>query len=262
MFQAAGDQHDAALARAAETNTGAGQARYQQVVQRSRGDLRAAAGTDAALATVLSQARQDHATAREMTRQVVDAARADSGAPADSPAAQREAIRRKVARLRAQHAHVSAARRRAARRARNPARAALPATASRAAVRSAAVAAAEHSRRLGCPSGAVAIGQAVCLGCHRAGPVRLFGVGAVVLPPSRYPARPHHLRPDQQRRCGATIAGPTRRPGVPARRSRTTRDRQRHGGGSPARRRDGADQPTGRQHRHSAAAGLAAHRLR
>jgi cell wall-associated NlpC family hydrolase len=116
VLYAASDQHDAALARAAETNTGAGQARYRQVVQRSRADLRAAAGTDAALATVLSQARADHATARELTRQVVDAARADSGAPADSPAAQREALRRKVARLRAQHAHVSAARRRAARR--------------------------------------------------------------------------------------------------------------------------------------------------
>jgi cell wall-associated NlpC family hydrolase len=115
-FDTASDRHDAALARAAESNTGAGQHRYRQVAQRSRGDLRAAASTDTALATVVGKAGQDHAAARELTRQVLDAARADAGAPADSPAAQREAIRRTVARLRAQHGHVAAARRRAARR--------------------------------------------------------------------------------------------------------------------------------------------------
>lgn len=89
---------------------------YRRTAQTGRDNLAAATRTDAALATVIAAARQDHATGRELTRKVLEAARADTGAPADSPVAQREAVRRRADRLRAQHEHVSAARRKALRR--------------------------------------------------------------------------------------------------------------------------------------------------
>ncbi|MET0702847.1 MAG: C40 family peptidase [Mycobacterium sp.] len=101
---------------AAGLNTGGGQAQYRLAVQRSRELLRAAADTDAAFAGVIARAQQDHALARQLTRQVLEAAHADAATPTGSPVAQREAMRRRVARLRAQHDHVSAARRRALRR--------------------------------------------------------------------------------------------------------------------------------------------------
>ncbi len=75
---------------------------------------RTAAQTDSALGGVLSGAQQDHARALSLTRQVLDEARRDTGGAADSPVAQREAIRRAAARLRTQHGHVVTARRRAA----------------------------------------------------------------------------------------------------------------------------------------------------
>jgi cell wall-associated NlpC family hydrolase len=105
-----------ALGRTTDLNTGAGHDRYQAAVADSRATLRAAADTDTALAAVIARAEHDRAVASELTRRVLDAARADVSAPGDSPLAEREALRRRAARLRAQHEHVSAARRRALRR--------------------------------------------------------------------------------------------------------------------------------------------------
>lgn len=106
--------YDARLGRAAALNSGEGQGRYQSAVNLSRDDLRAAASADSAVASTVEEARQDHATAQGLTRGVLAEARADIAVP-DNPIAQREAIRRRVARLRAQRAHVMAARRKSRR---------------------------------------------------------------------------------------------------------------------------------------------------
>lgn len=106
--------YDRLLARAADLNSAGGQAYYRAVVDRSRDDLRAAASVDAEVAATAHAARRDHAAAQALTRAVLDEARADNAVP-DTPLAQREAMRRRTARLRAQHAHVLAARRRSRR---------------------------------------------------------------------------------------------------------------------------------------------------
>jgi peptidoglycan DL-endopeptidase CwlO len=110
------EHFDGSLRRATELNTGGGHERYRLAVDGARETLRGAAQTDSALATVIARAQRDQALARELTRVVLDAARADMPMPSDSPVAQREAMRRRVMRLRAQHDHVLAARRRARRR--------------------------------------------------------------------------------------------------------------------------------------------------
>lgn len=98
-----------------EPDSSAVRGRYQAAVQRSRAALRSAADTDAAFAAVVARARQDHAHARELTGYVVDQARTDGAATAVTPLAQREAVRRRIARLRAQRAHVVSAQLRARR---------------------------------------------------------------------------------------------------------------------------------------------------
>jgi peptidoglycan DL-endopeptidase CwlO len=107
---------DTALRRAAELNGGQGMGPYRATVDAAREQLRRTAGTDAEFAALVSRAQQDHVVARRLTHAVLEAARADVGAGGDSPVAQREAVRRSVARLRAQQDHVLAARRRARRR--------------------------------------------------------------------------------------------------------------------------------------------------
>jgi cell wall-associated NlpC family hydrolase len=106
------------LQRAAGLNSGAGHGRYQLAARHSRDALVSTARTDAAAEAVIAGAQRDRAQARELTKSVLDEARADGMAiqatPA-SPMAQREAMRRRVARLRAQRAHVLLARRRARR---------------------------------------------------------------------------------------------------------------------------------------------------
>lgn len=87
--------------------------RYRQAVLGQRELLRANARTDAAATTLLAAAITDHAHARRQTEGVVTAARADAATTADTPLAQREAMRRRAARLRAQRAHVLRARHRA-----------------------------------------------------------------------------------------------------------------------------------------------------
>jgi cell wall-associated NlpC family hydrolase len=103
--------YDGLLARAASLNAVGGHERYHAAVDRSRDDLRSAAAVDAAVTATSREAHRDHAHAGVLTKSVLDDARADTAVP-DSPIAQREAIRRRIARLRAQQAHVLAARRR------------------------------------------------------------------------------------------------------------------------------------------------------
>jgi peptidoglycan DL-endopeptidase CwlO len=103
------------LQRAAGLNGGAGHGSYRLAVGRSQDALVSAARTDTAAGAVIASALRDRARARELTKSVLDEARADAVATPVSPMAQREAMRRRAARLRAQRAHVLAARRRARR---------------------------------------------------------------------------------------------------------------------------------------------------
>lgn len=107
--------YGAPLQRVGELNIDAGQGLYQRAVRHSRATLLSAARADTAAADVIASAHRDRATARELTGHVVDEARADAAVGPTTPLAQREAIRRRVARLRAQRAHVLSARRQARR---------------------------------------------------------------------------------------------------------------------------------------------------
>jgi cell wall-associated NlpC family hydrolase len=90
--------------------------RYRHATDDVHQNLHRMGATDRELASIISRAQRDHVTARELTRTVVEAARAETTMPTDSPVAQREAMRRTVARLRTQQQHVLGARRRARRR--------------------------------------------------------------------------------------------------------------------------------------------------
>ncbi|MCV7383049.1 C40 family peptidase [Mycolicibacter longobardus] len=104
------DRYADLLKRTANANTGSGHDRYRQAVLAQRERLLANARTDAVATTVLAAAVADYARAREQTKGVVAAARADAEVSPDTPLAQREAMRRRAARLRAQRAHVLSAR--------------------------------------------------------------------------------------------------------------------------------------------------------
>jgi peptidoglycan DL-endopeptidase CwlO len=114
-LDAGSTKYDRLLERAAGLNTGGGHQFYRSAVERSRDALRSAATTDAAAAATVAQAHRDHAHARSSTKSVLDEARADTAITDNNPMAQREAIRRRVARLRAQRTHVLSARQRARR---------------------------------------------------------------------------------------------------------------------------------------------------
>ncbi|SPM33822.1 hypothetical protein MRAB57_1626 [Mycobacterium rhizamassiliense] len=101
--------------RAGDVNSFVGQGDYQRRVQHSREALLSAARTDNAAARVIAGAHQDRAQAQALTKGVLDEARADAAAPT-TPMAQREAMRRRAARLRAQRTHVLIARLHARRR--------------------------------------------------------------------------------------------------------------------------------------------------
>jgi cell wall-associated NlpC family hydrolase len=98
------------LQRAAGLNSGVAHGGYQFAADQDRYRLLSAADTDAEAARVIASARRDRAQARDLTKSVVDVARADTTAAPMTPMAQREAMRRRVARLRAQRAHVLSAR--------------------------------------------------------------------------------------------------------------------------------------------------------
>lgn len=86
---------------------------YQDRLAAGRGDLRAVGGTDEQLMALVRGAVADHAATERATRVILDAARADSAPAADTPMGQRELMRRRAARLRAQHRTVTGARARA-----------------------------------------------------------------------------------------------------------------------------------------------------
>lgn len=102
------------LQRAAELNAVPGRKWYH--AKSARTALRSAARTDAEFAAVIVSAHQDRAEASDLTGRVLGEARADAMVAPATPLAQREAIRRRVARVRAQRAHVLVARMRARRR--------------------------------------------------------------------------------------------------------------------------------------------------
>ncbi|ORB72747.1 C40 family peptidase [Mycobacterium scrofulaceum] len=105
----------AVLRRAVGRNDGLARGGYRRAVDQSGQRLAWAAATDAAAADVIARAHRDRTQARDLTRSVLDEARADTVVPV-TPMAQREAMRRRAARLRAQRAHVISARLRARRR--------------------------------------------------------------------------------------------------------------------------------------------------
>ncbi|MGV0625115.1 C40 family peptidase [Mycolicibacter minnesotensis] len=107
------DRYTDLLARNGSTDTGSGHHRYRRAVLAQRELLLATARTDAAAATLLATAVADHTRGRQQTENVMAAARADAARSPDTPLAHREMLRRRVARLRAQHGHVAAARHRA-----------------------------------------------------------------------------------------------------------------------------------------------------
>jgi peptidoglycan DL-endopeptidase CwlO len=100
----------AASSQPATLNTIVGLDNYRSLVVRNHQALLSAAGTDAAAAAVIAEAHRDRTLARERTKNVLDDAHADAAVAPTTPMAQREAVRRRVARLRAQRAHVLAAR--------------------------------------------------------------------------------------------------------------------------------------------------------
>ena len=103
------------VSRTPTLNGSVGLAHYQALVARSHEALRSAARTDAAAERVIAGAHHDRDQAHVLTKNVLDEARADAAVAPMTPMAQREAIRRRAARLRAQRAHVLTARLRARR---------------------------------------------------------------------------------------------------------------------------------------------------
>ncbi|UXA07213.1 C40 family peptidase [Mycobacterium sp. SMC-2] len=108
--------HRNMLQRLAGASDGLAHGGYRLAVEHSRQRLAVAAATDAAAAGVIAGADRDRARARDLTRNVLDEARADAAVIPATPLAQREAMRRRAARLRAQRAHILSARFRARRR--------------------------------------------------------------------------------------------------------------------------------------------------
>jgi peptidoglycan DL-endopeptidase CwlO len=105
------------LERVAGLNSDATQSHYQLVADRNRQAMLSAARTDAAADDIIAGAHQDRARASELTKNVLDEARADAAVAPVTPMAQREAMRRRAARLRTQRTHVLSAHSRAHRRA-------------------------------------------------------------------------------------------------------------------------------------------------
>ncbi|AGZ51432.1 C40 family peptidase [Mycobacterium kansasii] len=160
--------HEQLLHRAAGLNIDASRGRYERRATDGRDALLSAARTDASVAAVIADAHRDRDRARRVTGSIVEQARADAAVTPATPMAQREAIRRRVARLRAQQAHVLSARLRARRH-----RAALRALwyrmsryGNRATGARAGIAVRAALSRLGCPYvwGATGPGQFDCSG--------------------------------------------------------------------------------------------------
>ncbi|WP_156166513.1 C40 family peptidase [Mycobacterium haemophilum] len=108
-------RYNGLLQRAARLNNTVGHGSYQPAVHHSREALLSASRTDAAVGAVIANAQRDRARARELTKNVLQEAHADAAITPATPMAQREAMRRRTARLRAQRMHVLSARLRARR---------------------------------------------------------------------------------------------------------------------------------------------------
>lgn len=226
------------LSRAADLNVGAGQRRYQLAVDHSRAALLSAARTDAAAGAVITGAQRDRAWARRSTGTVLDEARSDTTVTAVMPIAQREAIRRRVARLRAQRAHVLTARRRARRHL-----AALRALRYRVA-HGPGVALAKL--RLPSPSGRAGI--AVHAALSRLGRPYVWGATG----PNQFDCS--GLVQWAYAQAGAALTGPAGRSGLPAPRARAAGDRQQSGRRGAPCGRVGSGQLAGQQRADSATA--------
>jgi cell wall-associated NlpC family hydrolase len=97
-------------------HAGATSAAYQSAAASRTADVRAAGEVDAEFNRIYVRARLAHEEAYRDTGSVLAAARADAATAVGNPIAARELLRRRIARLRSQRAHVLAARRRARRR--------------------------------------------------------------------------------------------------------------------------------------------------
>jgi cell wall-associated NlpC family hydrolase len=93
-----------------ELSTEATSEPYVHAARRSHVALVSAGRTDTALAGIVAGAHRDRVSARMRTGHLVNEARADAAVTPATPLAQREALRRRVARMRAQRAHVLTAR--------------------------------------------------------------------------------------------------------------------------------------------------------
>lgn len=113
----AGTRYDGVLPRRAAAANAEEPPGYRIAVEHGRRRLLKAARTDDAATDVIADAHRDRAHARRVTGSVLDRARADAATPPASPLAQREAMRRRAARLRAQREHVLSAHLRARRHA-------------------------------------------------------------------------------------------------------------------------------------------------
>lgn len=91
-------------------------AAYLARAGRIASDLDEARYTDSELSRLLRRVHTDHADAERQTAAVLAAARTDASSWPGNPVAQRELLRRRIARVRMQRRHVLSARRRARRR--------------------------------------------------------------------------------------------------------------------------------------------------
>lgn len=96
-------------------HSGAAAAAHRQAAVARLAELAAARGVDDQFGRIVAAALGAHRAAHRDTAAVLAAARAEANVP-DSPISARELLRRRIARLRTQRAHVLAARRRAHRR--------------------------------------------------------------------------------------------------------------------------------------------------
>ncbi len=117
MAVGAPDAEKAVAALGAGADRVAVTAGYRRTITDARTDFWRAGVTDGTAHTRLADARAEHAEARTATGRILAEARADQVPTSNSPVAQREALRRRIRRLRAQHRHVLAARNNARRRA-------------------------------------------------------------------------------------------------------------------------------------------------
>ena len=186
------------MRRAAELNDGWAHGGYRLAVDHSRQRLQSAARTDAAAAGVIASAHRDRAQAHELTKNVLDEARADATrdpGDADGPARSDAPPRGATARERS---HVLAARLRARRRQAELRALRYNMLRHRGSVLGGPLFRRRTSRRDRGARRAVTTRAALCLGRDRARPVRLFGTGSVVVCAGGYSLGPHHLSANQR----------------------------------------------------------------